>query len=43
MSQNLENVLVMLGLVITGLLGSLVILVLAIASKVVSESKAQDR
>ena len=43
MSQNLENVLVMLGLVITGLLGSLVILVLAIASKVVSEGKAQDR
>lgn len=43
MSQNLQNVLVMVGLAATGLLGSLIILVLAIASKVVSESKAQDQ
>ena len=43
MSHNLENVQVMVGLVVTGLLGSLVILVLAIASRVVSDSKAHNR
>jgi len=39
MSENLGNVLTMLGLVATGLVASLIILVLALASKVSKSSK----